>query len=562
MGAQMSHKIFLIGLDAFSPKLVERWASEGKLPTLSTLIREGAWGYLESVPNMNSAAAWPTAFTGKNPGKHGCYWFTTPIPGSYKFRYTNGTDLKAKTVWQLLSERGKRVGVINVPMTYPAQAVNGFWISGIDAPGIDSKGFTYPDSLLETLVRHCGRYIHFSSAAELAAGGRMDEAITRLQEAIASRTCATLYLRKTYDPDFLVSVFMESDHAMHAFWKYFDPAHPLYEPNSKYRDVILGVYQQLDEAIRALVTDLPDDTIVMIMSDHGAGINTYGAIYLNDWLHSQGLLAYRRKSLYSIPKSLLLEWINKLYMYLLKKGAGLRSIQIVKELFPNLRGMIEAQMWYANIDWEHTLAFSDGIWDCIRINLAGREPLGIVQQGTEYEEVRERIIAGLSDCRDVVTGERVVDRVAKREDLYYGDYVVLAPDIEVKWKEGQVIHGLVKGAKPAFERSISLMNTVSGAHQSYGIFIAWGKPIRRGFKVTGMHIMDIAPTILYAMGEAVPVDMDGKVQHQIFEGKFVQVNPLQTCGSTTFFSPQTGIDYSEEEAQEVEKRLRSLGYLQ
>jgi predicted AlkP superfamily phosphohydrolase/phosphomutase len=561
-GVEMSYKVFLIGLDALSPSLVEKWVEEGKLPTFATLMREGVWGRLESVPNMNSAAAWPAAFTGKNPGKHGCYWFTTPLPNSYEFRYTNATDLKAKPVWQLLNERGKRVGVINVPMTYPAQEVNGFWVAGLEAPGIESENYAYPKNLLATLINYC-KYIHYSRAMELVANGKPCEALTRLQEMVAMRLCANKYLKQTYEPDFLMTVFSESDQVAHGFWKYFDPSHPLYEPGNKYQDAILDIYQRLDGAVSELMANLSDDTVVMLMSDHGVGINTYGGIYLNDWLGSQGFLKYQKKSPFSVRK-LALRTMEKGYMYIVKSDIG--TIRTIKKLIPNklihsARSAAESRLFYANINWEKTQAFSDGVNDSIWVNLAGRQPKGIVQPGAEYEAVREQIIAGLYECRDMITGEKVVDRAAKREELYHGDYVDRAPDIEIKWKEDRVIYSLVEGTRPAFERSTSLINSLSGNHQSLGVFFAWGKPIRSSFRVTGMHIMDIAPTVLYAMGEAIPEDMDGEAQVQIFREEFVRTNPLRIYRTIAAAGQQEELDYSEEEQAEIKKRLEDLGYI-
>jgi predicted AlkP superfamily phosphohydrolase/phosphomutase len=91
--------------------------------------------------------------TGKNPGKHGIYYFYERLAGSYDIRYLNGGDCKAETIWSILSSNGKKVGAINIPMTYPAEEVNGFIVAGMDAPGVDSPGFTYPEGLKEELLK-------------------------------------------------------------------------------------------------------------------------------------------------------------------------------------------------------------------------------------------------------------------------------------------------------------------------------------------------------------------------------------------------------------------------
>ena len=101
---------------------------KGLLPHFKQLIEEGAWGSLQSTVPPLSPPAWATFATGKNPGKHGIFGFTEPVEKEYSIRFVNARSRRADPFWKILSDRGKRVGVINVPMTYPPDKVNGFFI--------------------------------------------------------------------------------------------------------------------------------------------------------------------------------------------------------------------------------------------------------------------------------------------------------------------------------------------------------------------------------------------------------------------------------------------------
>ncbi|MHB1391451.1 MAG: alkaline phosphatase family protein [Thermoleophilia bacterium] len=139
MGKTDNGKLLILGFDGTSPDLLQRWVDEGKLPTLAKIITAGAFGPLESVPNMSSAPAWSSFSTGKNPGKHGTMSFTERNHDNYRYTYFNGAHRRAESFWTMLC--GEKTGcVVNVHMTYPAESINGCMISGLDAPGADSTG--------------------------------------------------------------------------------------------------------------------------------------------------------------------------------------------------------------------------------------------------------------------------------------------------------------------------------------------------------------------------------------------------------------------------------------
>lgn len=135
----IANKVMVIGLDGATFRVIDPLVARGELPGLARLMAGGTRGTLESTLPPLSPTAWASFITGKNPGKHGIFDFLRRRPGSYEFLPVNGASIRARTLWSRLSEGGVRVGVVNVPMTYPPPPVNGFIISGMDSPRLDQS---------------------------------------------------------------------------------------------------------------------------------------------------------------------------------------------------------------------------------------------------------------------------------------------------------------------------------------------------------------------------------------------------------------------------------------
>ena len=150
-------KVMVIGIDGATFDVLTPLINEGKLPHLEALIREGTSGNLKSTIPPLSSAAWSTFQTGMYPGKHGVFDFYRNNHSELTFDPANSTFLKAKTLWEILSDKGKKVGVINLLFTYPPREVNGFIITGKETPGED-KDYTFPSSLKKEILQFDPKY--------------------------------------------------------------------------------------------------------------------------------------------------------------------------------------------------------------------------------------------------------------------------------------------------------------------------------------------------------------------------------------------------------------------
>lgn len=557
-------KILIIGLDGATLDLIKPWAEEGKLPNMARLLEEGAHGPLRSVSNMNSAPAWTSFATGKNPGKHGIFYFDERIPGTYERRYLNGSYRVGKSFWRILSEAGKRVIVINVPMTYPAEEVNGILLAGLDSPGIESPGFAYPSSILDELRSHVGDYIIEPGIPGFIKAGKNDLAIKRLYQTIDKRAAYARYLMNKYPWDLFAVVFTAIDAAQHFFWKDMDPSHPEHDEEGArlFGDTIFKVYQRMDEVIGTLIGEAGDVTTI-IMSDHGGGFNQRGAEYLNSWLERMGYLSYSKPSgnIWKRIRGTLIKQLTFLYRQLDRHLSREMKLKLAT-LLPWLRTRVETAIRLKDIDWSRTLAFADGARDEIWINLAGRDPKGTVRP-EEYESVLSAIIEALSMCRDLANGRRVVEGVYRREEIYWGPYVNKAPDICVRWRTDFVISGLATdGVRVSRGVLPHLTAPNNGGHRLNGTLIVRGQKIKKGTMIEGAQIIDLAPTILYLWGEPIPKDIDGRVLEGVLEPGVLTSNPI----TVKDIEPEERTDYggggyTEEEQRKIEGRLKGMGYL-
>lgn len=571
-------RVYVLGLDGATFDLIAPWVSKGELPNMKRLMDEGACGSLMSALPAHSAPSWSSFITGKNPGKHGIFDFSEHVDGSYEVKFVNASRRQGMSIWAIASRYDKKVAVVNVPMTFPPEKVNGIMISGMDAPGIDSN-FTYPTTLSGELKRIVGDYSLEAGLWSYINKGEINLAIEKQHETIDKRFEVTKYLMNNYPWDLFVSVFTATDRVQHAFWKYMDPRHPSYklEEAKKYGDAILNVYRKMDHIVGYLLDHLSEDTVLFIMSDHGAGLCSNKTLYLNNWLCKEGLLEYKdfrpqqgsgnSQRLKRLLYTKLLGGLPRDFW----KALPRETRDQVRKRFPVVFNKMASQFFFSRINMDETKAYAEESKNFIWVNLKGREARGTVRPGREYEEVRERIIHGLLGEKDPGSGEPVVDNVLRREDIYHGDNFEKAPDLVVTFKDlgyvprpsYTVSPGVVLKTIPRLELEQSESNTRANArHLPNGILLMRGKGIRPGRKIDGAKIMDLAPTILYTMGLPVPTDMDGKVLESAYQESVLLEKPISVDSVELPEPAVQDMVYSPEEEEAIRQRLGDLGYLE
>lgn len=568
---KVKRKVLVIGLDGATFDLIKPWVAEGKLPNLGALMKQGSWGHLISTLQSNSAQAWSTFITGMNAGKHGIFDFIRPIPGSYKVQFTNASLRDGKSLWKAISEYGLQVGVMNVPMTYPPEPVNGFLISGMDAPGVNSN-FVYPPDMLNELESNIGGYILEAGVTGLIRKGRPDLALSKMYETIDLRLKAAEYLIKNKEWNLFMVVFTEPDRAQHFFWKYINKAHPNYSEAEveKYGMGIMNIYKKLDEAIGKLLALVPEETTLFIMSDHGGGPSSNKTFYINKWLESEGYLAFTSAG---YVKDTLNKWkkgtLRKIDYYLSAKLPRKVKENLVR-LLPGIRNKVGSALLLDNINWQKTKVYSRESAPVISINLKGREPGGIVDP-KDYDQVRDEVMERLLSLRCPYTGELIVSNVYRKEDIYSGAYSDFTPDLLIEWKNYKYIQRpsfLAKGGgfiEVLEGKELELAERISrpsGIHRPEGVVLCAGKGVKKGKRIQDAKLMDLHPTIMYAMGLPISEEVEGKVIEELFEPSFLSENPINIRRSEKISVDSSGKkSFTDEESDIIKERLSGLGYI-
>jgi predicted AlkP superfamily phosphohydrolase/phosphomutase len=548
-------KVFIAGLDGATFDLIRPWAAAGELPTLHRLMTEGTWGPLEStIPPMTSPA-WPSFATGKYPAKHGVFDFVAARGGT--FNVINATAVGARALWDILSAHGSSVGVMNVPVTYPPHAVNGFMITGLLSPS--NAQITYPSDLL---TRYNGKLPRYRVMPTVQYKPGNEEAFIQDLEALVDiRAEFAAQLMQDHRPwDFMMVHFLATDLVQHALWRHMDPSHPRHEPGNPFQDAILHIYQHVDAALGRLLATLDGETTVMVMSDHGFG-PLHGVVNLNMLLLKEGLLRLKRDPLTQIRAFLSQHGMTPAQAYEWLVRLNLQNI--VSRVSKSTRNAVFNKfLSFDDIDWSRTIAYSLGHMGQVYVNVKGREPNGIVERGVDCERACERVISALYTLT-TPDGRPMVERIIRKHEITAGEHADEGPDLHV------MLDGYRYISCPLFATDGNVISKQirgdSGCHRLHGILIAQGPHIRAGGQVKSARIVDLAPTTLHLMGHPTPGDMDGHVLTGILTPAFLARYPAQV--EATAAQTSQGADsqqpyfLSDQEEAELELRLKGLGYL-
>ncbi len=552
----LNRKALIIGLDGATWTLLRPWIDQGHLPHLAKLVHEGASGPLTTTIPPVSASAWVSFATGCNPGKHGSFDFVFPQPGGYDIGVVNVKVRGVPPFWKTIEDAGGQVGLMSVPITYPPQPINGFTVCGFLVPNEQST-YTYPPELKAELKREGQRWpLHEFEGNRSRHPGRF---LQDMLDFDVTRTDTIIWMMQHKPWDLLACVLKTPDTVHHELWHIIDPTHPRYdaELNRQFAPQVLEYFKKIDESVGRLIAAAPPETFVAIMSDHGGG-PFHKFFHVNNWLAQQGLLKFKRTPLSLIKRALFnlnftpitsLKIVNLLRLGRLRRRVKRgRGRGMLKRLF----------LSFGDVDWARTKAFAVGNFGQIYINVKGQRAQGIVESGAEYEAVRDQIVRLALELRDPENGEQVIAQVYKKEELYHGERVAVAPDLILHTERSKYVsfgHADF-GSNKVLEPSIGQ----TGHHTMDGIVVLHGPGIKANEAIHG-NIIDIAPTTLYALGLPVPSIMDGQVLTDAFTVEYLAQQPIMEATSASGGHAESTKVYSEEDEAQVMERLRDLGYV-
>ncbi len=451
-------KVMVMGLDCAAPKLIFK-EFKAELPNLSRLIDNGVYGNMRTTIPPITIPAWLCMTSGKNPGKLGLYGFKHRKNFDYKDMWiANTTSINFDTIWSILEKYNKKSILVGIPPSFPPYKVNGSLIGCFLTPDSEAN-YTYPPELKTEIEGAIGEYIpdvQFRTE-------KKEELLAELHKMTKQRFKLIKYLIKNKPWDFFMFVEIGLDRIHHGFWKFFDPKHHMYEKGNPFENAIKDYYKLLDEKVGEILGLLDEDTVVLVVSDHGAK-HMKGALCINEWLMEEGYLCVKKK-----PKEIM--------------------------SFDKL-----------DVDWSKTKAWGwGGYYARVFLNVKGREKNGIIAP-EDYEAEREKLIKKIIAIPDI-NGNKMATVVYKPDELYekltgdYPDLMVFFDDLHYR-SAGTVGHG----TKYLLENDTGPDDAV---HDWDGIFIGYNKNIKIGRKLDGIKIYDVTPTVLDLFNIPIPSDMDG-----------------------------------------------------
>jgi predicted AlkP superfamily phosphohydrolase/phosphomutase len=493
--------VLVLGLDMGDGGLIHHWIRQGRLPHFGRLVDKGISIDLESPAAVLHTSAWPTFATGVLPGRHGVYYPYQPKPGHQFARQIDVDQCAAPTFWSRAAGARRRCVVYDIPETFPERGFSGRAVFDWGTWARYGRTSGQPAHLLEEMKSRFGKYPLGFEAMRLGFGDPqgIDE---RMLQAIRYKAATAQWLLQQDEWDLAVIGFGETHPAGHYLWPPGITGVVDTVDEASF-ERLFAVYAAIDGALGALWTNLPSDGVLIVASGDGVRANNCGGHLLPGMLDRLGFSSSRQTS--SVEASgrrrLLVPNLPGLVPTSVKR-------QIAARLPLRVRNQLSLWTQASAFDWSRTRAFAlpTDLEGCVRINLKGREPFGIVAPGAQYDDLCQEIRARLEEVVNPATGAPAVRRVWIRNETFPGPQQDELPDLIVTWNGETPIAavtspslGVVEGMNP---------DPRPGTHSTSGFLMAQGPDIESGNQSRG-RLVDIAATVLHLLGLTRMDDLEG-----------------------------------------------------
>jgi len=537
-------KLLCIGMDAMDSRLVLQWAKEGYLPTFARLLSSGFNAEIDTPSGVLEGAVWPTLITGVSPAAHGIFSFLQLKPGSYELRRGNRADrLAVPPFWFELSKGGKRVAVVDAPMSRPIKGLNGIQVvnwGAHDAPSSWER-CSWPPNLINDLVKKFGDHPVEGCDADGRSFSDYEDLRSRLIAAVEKKTDLLRYCLGLEEWDLFFGVYSESHCVGHQFWHLMDSSHPFHrlETPEILQSAIRDVYRAIDKGLGTLLEYSPKDTGVLVLLSHGMGPFYTGSHLIDAVIERAGINppidlspdAEENAVGHSLtPREML--WKSRHVLpprvreYLKKVGP--------REMLSRFWAWSHPPDWLGLRRmagrWQNMRAFgvpTNYMTGAIRINLKGRDPNGMVSPGAEYNDLCEHLGKVFLDLDNPATGRKAVQWVARACDFYNGPHLDEFPDLFIEWDHSAAISALFS---PAIGEVCGVFQySRTGSHMENSRLFGFGPAFRTGEIKEEIRAEDIPATILDIFGVPCPKMLDGRSMLPLLRRSketYVRKNPV------------------------------------
>ena len=537
-------RLALIGVDGATYRVLDPMIDAGAMPRLARIRNEGTHAILRSTIPTYTPPAWVSMATGVNPGRHGVFGFLDNTPQEPTAIAHSGS-IRATPMWSDLRERGIRVGILNVPMSYPPASVDGFFVAGGLATGWTDPEMPDFASDVETgrLVSELsGGHYPLDSVVNYERDWRTPDTVTRIGSIQRLRRRVLGALIERHDPQVVFAVFEGVDRLQHVFYQCLVEGSDWFDKpmSQEVRDRARVYFAELDAAIGDLVDWVGPDGHAIVVSDHGSG-PWEKTVNLNLLLAQWGFLPLPRVTSFTRLRSV--------------AGAGqvLARRVLPRRWLHRAKARVER-----GIDWDRARAFASHVAEQgIHVNVRGALPRGCVDPD-EVSSIERELEERLLELRDPADGQLVTDRVVRRDEQIHGPFAGRAPHL----------FPLFRGQRYEASDTLAASEPITdhrdrpwGYHHLDGVFLAVGPSVRRGGFEDGLDIVDVLPTALHVSDLAVPEGLDGRV----VEGVLTDDAARRKVGTFSADEPEEVAPvypFTQADEDAIAESLRGLGYIE
>ncbi len=512
-----------LALDACDPGLMVDLARAGRCPNIARLLADGA--SVETVAPYGTfvGSTWMTIATGLEVGHHHYYTWVRVAEGRYDLRHTSPREAHGTPFWQTLSDRGRRLAVLDVPHSEAPASLNGAFLKEWGCHDRHHGTASFPADLVDHLDGLIGGHPYgtappprgddqFAPCDYVVRAGpqrTLDEerqVYDLILRGLDAKRQASLHLLEEGAWDLFVSVVGESHCVGHQLWHVHDVDHPRHDPAARrlLGDPLVEVYARLDAVVGEHLAAAGADATCYVHLSHGMGPH-YDGDHLLDEVLRRIDAADRR----TLPTG----WRTRLAHAALRRmpeslqqrarplaAAALRhrisSAPPVPAIAPGPR---PDRRWYQ--------IPNNTVVGAIRFNIVDREPSGLVPGGREVDRLTAVITRGLLELINVDTGRPVVQRVVPADEVLERSDGDIFPDVFVEWDRSAPIERVWSPTIGTVYAPYEHWRT--GDHHDRGLLLATGPGIAPGRRADSMGLTEIAPTLAAAVGEELD-EVDGR----------------------------------------------------
>lgn len=495
--------LVIFGLDAGDADLIGRWAQEGYLPAISSIMRRGCWGTLTGPEQITEHGVWISLLSGLSRAQHGYYHWRPLTPGTYELHCSDLREVDAPPFWARLQGRNKNVVTIDALEARPVAGLSGVQLANWATHNPQFDTCTEPADLLTELRRRFGPQLRVEEKVD-GSTAQDGKTCRGLLEQIAQKGALSRHLVTTSHFDVVFVGFSEAHIAGHQFWRYRPEAQRADSAmaENELTHAIRNVYQAIDRQIGLLLRELPERSNVFVVSQVGIQ---------DDYPNQRLLEAFCRQLGYQVPAEPAAFSLEPLALARRALPEAWR-IALSRYLPRQTRERLLADQFRSGTNWSRTTAFPIPAFytGFLRVNLRGREPEGIVEPGPEYEAVLNRLEADLRQLVDPQTGGPAVKRMARTVEVFGGDPPFSLPDLFVEWSPTPYLKSRV--VHPKAELVQEKLDFQRNSHHTHSGFLAAAGPSLHGRGAIGeISLLDLAPTFLSLLGQPIPENLSGKM---------------------------------------------------